>query len=268
MIELCRTIRFCLGADGSLATDAGRDNTFAAWPPMRGLGRYYELMIVCRGEPDAATGYFMNIKQIDEAARSVALPAISKAAQSKDAPIGSLLREIVTALDHLLAASVAAAELRLTPTYGIRLEKSFMNQALLSQRYEFSASHRLHAPGLSDAENRRIFGKCNNPAGHGHNYQLEVTVRAPLTDEGNVLPVESLDALVNHVVVEKLDHKHLDIDVPQFRGINTTVENIARVIFEMLTAEISSLGVDLEQVRVWETGKTVCTYRGATAPAR
>jgi len=263
MIELSRTIRFCLAQDGSLSADAPRDNTYAAWPPMRGLGSYYELTVTCRGEADAATGYFMNIKRIDEAARAAGLPLVSAAAQSRDpAPLGRLLCDIIAAIDVELDRSVAAVALRLTPTYSLAIEKHSMAHVLVSQRYEFSAAHRLHAPALSDEENRRFFGKCNNPAGHGHNYQLEVTVRCPLDDRGSVLAAEQLDALVQRAIVEKLDHKHLDQDVPQFRGINTTVENIARVVYQMLRDEVPRVGVELDKVRVWETSKTVCTYRG------
>ena len=263
MLELSRTIRFCLAQDGSLSGDASRDNTFAAWPPMRGLGRYYELTVTCRGEADPATGYFMNIKRIDEAARAAALPIISAASRSaQPAPFGRLLHDILTALDPELDRRVTAVALRLTPTYTLTIEKHAMSHALISQCYEFSAAHRLHAAALSDEENRRVFGKCNNPAGHGHNYQLEVTVRCPIDSSGAVLSAEQLDALVNRAVVEKLDHKHLDHDVPQFRGTNTTVENIARVVYRMLQDQVKQIGVELDQVRVWETGKTVCTYRG------
>jgi 6-pyruvoyltetrahydropterin/6-carboxytetrahydropterin synthase len=263
MLELSRTIRFCLAHDGSLSSDAPRHNTFAAWPPMRGLGRYYELTVTCRGVADATTGYFMNIKQIDEAVRAGALPLIAAAAQAPGPPpLGWLMRDIISALGPRLRDCVRAAQLRLTPMHSLGMEKHAMSQLLVSQRYEFSAAHRLHAAALSDEENRRIFGKCNNPAGHGHNYQLEVTVRCPVSARGDVMAIEQLDAVVNAAVIEKLDHKHLDVDVPQFRGVNTTVENIARIIHGMLRDEVRRLGVELEEVRVWETGKTVCSYQG------
>ena len=268
MLELSRTVRFCLSHDGSLWADAPRENTFAAWPPMRGLGRYYELIVTCRGEADPATGYFMNIKQIDEAARASALPIIADAAQLPDVPkFGRLMRDIITALDNRLQRCVTTVTLRLAPTYTLAIEKADMDHVLISQRYEFSAAHRLHAPKLSDAENRQVFGKCNNPAGHGHNYQLEVTLRCPMDDKGAVTPIEQIDSVVNAAVVEKLDHKHLDHDVPQFRGVNTTVENIARIVHGMLREALTPLGLELQEVRVWETGKTVCTYRGPSSPS-
>ena len=263
MLELSRTVRFCLGPDGALSADAPYDNTFAAWPPMRGLGSYYELTVTCRGEPDPVTGFFMNIKEIDRTVRSVALPIVGSATRTDGgARLGAVLRDIMTSLSAGLGGSVTTVDLRLTPTYALRIEGADMSRVLISQRYEFSAAHRLHARGLSDEENRRVFGKCNNPAGHGHNYQVEVTVRAPIDGDGRVTPVERLDAIVNTAVIEKLDHKHLDRDVPQFANLNTTVENIARVIHGELKAPIERAGLELDQVRVWETGKTVCTYRG------
>lgn len=263
MLELSRTVRFCLNPDGSLAADASRGNTFAAWPPMRGLGRYYELRVDCRGEADPVTGYFMNIKRIDEAARDTALPLVAGAAQGiRPASLGMLMRDIITELDVSLDRSVIAAALRLTPTYTITIEAPHMDRVLIHQRYEFSAAHRLHADELSDEENAEIFGKCNNPAGHGHNYRLEVAVRSPVDSEGGVAAIEKIDDLINETVIENLDHKHLNLDVPQFADLNPSVENIARVIHGMLADEVKRLGVELDQVKVWETAKTACTYRG------
>jgi 6-pyruvoyl tetrahydropterin synthase/QueD family protein len=204
-LQLSRTVRFCVNdppAGSAVATDDGpRDNTFAAWPTMRGLGRYYELDVACRGEADPVTGYFINIKQIDRAVQ-------------------------------------------------------------IRQQYEFSAAHRLHVPGLSDEENRSVFGKCNNPAGHGHNYRLEVVVRVPIDDDGRTADAAAIDALVNEHAVERLDHKHLNTDVPEFAELNPSVENIVRVIWGMLDAPLAGLGGGLEELSVWETSKTVCTYRG------
>lgn len=261
MVHLARTVRFCLQADGTLAADAAADNSFAAWPPMRGLGRYYELNVCCRGDVDPVTGYFMNIKAIDRATREVALPVIADRARADpDVPLGSLMRDVFQTLGPALDHTVQAVELRLTPTYSLRIESKDMNTVLISQQYEFSAAHRLHAERLSDDENREVFGKCNNPAGHGHNYRLEVTVRGPIADDGHGLPVERLDALVDETVIQRLDHKNLDVDVPEFEKLNTTVEHIARVIYGMLGEPVRSLGLELERVRVWETGKTVCTY--------
>ena len=262
MIELSRTLRFCLSADGSLATDAPAANTFAAWPPMRGLGRYYELEVTCRGEADPVTGYFINIKQIDQAARQAALPLIEKAAQQGGDALGGLMRDMITALRRPLDGHVHSIVLRPSPWHTLGIEAQRMETVLLSHQYEFAAAHRLNVESLSDQDNRRIFGKCNNPAGHGHNYRIEVTVRCPIDPQGRICAVENLDEVVDAAVVQKLDHKNLDVDVPQFQRMNTSVENIARTVYGMLAEPVHGMGAELEQVRVWETGKTVCTYRG------
>lgn len=265
MLELSRTVRFCLSADGSLARDAAVSNSFAAWPPMRGLGRYYELVVTCRGQADAVTGYFINIKQIDVAAREAALPLVAAAAQGqRSGGLGDLLRDMITALHGPLDGHVHSAELRLGPVYSLKIEASDMSSVLVSHQYEFAAAHRLNVPSMSEEDNRRTFGKCNNEAGHGHNYRVEVTVRCPIGSDGGVLPVEHLDELVEREVVQKLDHKNLDVDVPEFRdaAMNTSVENIVRTIYDMLREPVKTLGVELDQVRVWETSKTVCAYRG------
>ena len=268
MLELSRTVRFCLGPD---AEDHAlpRDNTFSAWPPMRGLGRYYELGVVCRGEADAATGYFINIKHIDTAVRDHALPilraAIADEARAADTPMGALMRRLLEALQPPLEHRVARLTLQLTPLLTLAMEPAAMDHVLIAQQYEFSAAHRLHVPSLSDEDNRATFGKCNNPSGHGHNYRVRVAVRAPIDPDGRTLDVAALDAAVDRLVIEKLDHKHLNRDVPAFAELNPSVENIVGVVWGMLAPEIGSAaapGVTLDEVTVWETGKTSCTYRG------
>ena len=100
----------------------------------------------------------------------------------------------------------------------------------LTAKYRFAASHRLNLQQLSPEENRRLFDKCNNPHGHGHDYTLEVTVEGPVCTDGQVLNRAQLDALVHQRVVTRLDHKNLNCDVAEFSGINPTTENLAELI--------------------------------------
>src|SRR5207244_4052673 len=87
----------------------------------------------------------------------------------------------------------------------------------LTRTYEFAASHRLHVPTLTDEQNVELFGKCNNPAGHGHNYVLEVTVQGePDPRTGMMADLETLDRIVEELVVDRYDHKHLNVDIPEF----------------------------------------------------
>lgn len=101
--------------------------------------------------------------------------------------------------------------------------------------YRFSASHRLHLPQLNEEENTRLYGKCNNPFGHGHDYVLEVTAEGPINlQTGYILRVAELDALVEDHVVSLFGHRNINLDVPQFRDLVPTTENIAQVIASLL----------------------------------
>jgi len=257
--ELTRTVRFCLAPDGSLDGDAPTGNSFAAWPPMRGLGRYYEIHVTCRGEVNRQTGYLADIRAIDRAVRERGLPVVSAAARAGEARPGAVVRRVFDAVAPELDCPVVRLGLQLTPTYGVTIEAADMAKVQITQQYEFSAAHRLHVPELSEDENRRIFGKCNNPSGHGHNYRFEVTVGC---DEDQTPDVGALDEVVDRTVVDRYDHKHLNADVPEFSETIPSVEHIARAIYDLLAPAVREINVELDQVRVWETGKTACTYAG------
>jgi 6-pyruvoyltetrahydropterin/6-carboxytetrahydropterin synthase len=130
----------------------------------------------------------------------------------------------------------------------------------LSQKFEFSASHRLHNPALSDEENRTCFGKCNNPAGHGHNYELQVTLRGEPDANGVLCDVPAFERIVGETVIEHFDHKNLNAELEDFRELIPSVENIARVIFGLLKPKFETGRARLASVTVWETPKTWCEY--------
>jgi 6-pyruvoyltetrahydropterin/6-carboxytetrahydropterin synthase len=134
----------------------------------------------------------------------------------------------------------------------------------LTQQFEFSAAHRLHCDRLSDEENRALFGKCNNPEGHGHNYVVEVTVDGGVDPNGQLVDLHAFEAAVKRAVVDRLDHKHLNRDIEDFTKTNPTVENIAIAIWHWLDEEFKQSlgGVRLTAVRVYETPKTWAEYRG------
>jgi 6-pyruvoyltetrahydropterin/6-carboxytetrahydropterin synthase len=135
-----------------------------------------------------------------------------------------------------------------------------MSTALLSRRETFSASHRLVSARLSEEENRQLFGKCYHASGHGHNYVLEVIVKGPVdAATGIVMNLADLKRIIQDNVLAKVDHKHLNLDVAEFKTINPTAENIAIVIWQWLKP---SLGTLLHEVRLHETEKNVAVYRG------
>ncbi len=128
----------------------------------------------------------------------------------------------------------------------------------LTRRYRFCAGHRLHNEALDDGENRRIYGKCNNPSGHGHNYLMEVTVAGPIDPStGMVYDLLALDRIIEKQVMERFDHKNLNLDVENFRTRIPTTENLCLEIFNLLREEIEGLepghSVRLNRVRLEET---------------
>ena len=132
----------------------------------------------------------------------------------------------------------------------------------LTRCYEFAAAHRLHSAVLSDAENERVFGKCNNPRGHGHNYRLEVSVTHEVDPRTGLLAdLAALDAVIHREVVDRYDHHHLNYDAEEFATLNPTSENLVRVIWERLEGRLPD--VRLTQVTLRETDRNYFTYRGA-----
>lgn len=130
----------------------------------------------------------------------------------------------------------------------------------LGRRYHFAASHRLHSAQLSKEENSRIYGKCNNPFGHGHNYTLEVRVSGAVDPATGMLAnLADLDAFVNDRVIEPFDHRSLQDDVPAFRETVPTTENLCIEIFRRLKAFPIA---KLEAVRVVETSNNSFEYVG------
>ena len=131
----------------------------------------------------------------------------------------------------------------------------------LTRRAVFSASHRLHSQQLSDQENRQLFGKCNRPGGHGHNYTIEVTVRGEIDPRtGIVMNLTELKAAIQETVMRRMDHRNLNTDLPEFRQLNPTAENIAVVCWKMLQDRLPQ-GL-LHEVVIRETENNFARYRG------
>jgi 6-pyruvoyltetrahydropterin/6-carboxytetrahydropterin synthase len=128
----------------------------------------------------------------------------------------------------------------------------------LTRRYYFSASHRLHSQALSISENARLYGKCNNPFGHGHNYRLEVTVEGAADQvSGLILPIGELDRFVEEKIVRLFAHRNINLDVPQFTQLVPTTENLAIVIGALLEGNwpvsFARIGVRPIRIHIQET---------------
>lgn len=131
----------------------------------------------------------------------------------------------------------------------------------VTRRLRFNAAHRVHNPALSDAENSALYGKCNNPNWHGHNYVLEVSVTGPVDERtGYVIDLGKLRAIVEREVLEEMDHRNMNVDVPIMRGINPTAENIVLAIWRALESRVAP--GRLARLKLWETENNYVEYSG------
>jgi 6-pyruvoyltetrahydropterin/6-carboxytetrahydropterin synthase len=273
VIRLSRRVRFAVFPWENAEPGHG-GNGYAGDPAIAGLCAWYEIELSCLGVRDPAIGYVIDIKRADAAVRSVAVPRIQRAMRSdaRASPI-TLVREVSGELARQITQEVGAIGERvrwyLSPTHSVEAQMNTEHNAaapvLIRQRFDFAASHRLHVPTLSDEENRRLFGKCNHASGHGHNYQVEPCVEwsGPGSDAG--FDLAAFERLVKRVVIDRFDHKHLNLDTPEFAsdgGVNPTVENIARVCFGLLSPELAAWSAHsrLRSITVWETDRTSATY--------
>jgi 6-pyruvoyltetrahydropterin/6-carboxytetrahydropterin synthase len=145
-----------------------------------------------------------------------------------------------------------------------------MPHVTLTRRYRFSASHRLHTPLLDEARNFEVYGKCNNPYGHGHNYLLEVAIKGtPGEVTGRLLPLKDLDRFVERVILEAVDHKDLNTQLEEFAALKPilvpTTENLAAVVAARLASEwpaaFPASAARLEKVRIHETERNIFEVR-------
>ena len=270
MIQLSREIRFALAPRDQIQERPS--NSWAGWPVTNLAVPQLVLSCLIEGEIDPKTGYLCNITVIDQLLRSIVtrnlIPRYYSTSgrtdeiQSAESILRLAFAELSAQWVH--SAKIVSLSLAISPyiSYSIAREKN-MNQTVveLTEQFEFSAAHRLHCNDLSEEENREIFGKCNNPAGHGHNYVIEVTVsKAVDSDRGQVIGLADFESIVKRLVVDRLDHKHLNLDVDHFKDVNPSVENIAVAIYGWLDGQLGS--AKLEKVKVFETPKTWAQYSG------
>jgi 6-pyruvoyltetrahydropterin/6-carboxytetrahydropterin synthase len=133
----------------------------------------------------------------------------------------------------------------------------------LSKRYRFFASHRLHSPALTDAENQNVFGKCNNPYGHGHNYEVELTVSGEVDSvTGRVVDIAALDSLAEQQILAPFRYRNLNREISAFSNAVPTTENLGLELDRRLRAswnqKFGETGPKLDSVRIWETDRNIC----------
>jgi 6-pyruvoyltetrahydropterin/6-carboxytetrahydropterin synthase len=231
-----------------------------------GHGHNYALDVTVKGQADPITGMVMNITDLKQMVGAV-LEEFDHKHLNEDTPYfkervpttENIVRVLWGLITPQLPEGVALARLRLYEMDDLWAEYAGEDEADFTRSYTFAAAHRLHAPALSDAENQAIYGKCNNPNGHGHNYKLEVTVRNRIDDAtGMVIDLTEMDRTVR-AVLDTLDHTHLDQDIPAFADRTSTAENIIAYLWDALAPHFEG---QLAHLKLWETRKNTFEYTG------
>lgn len=273
MVYLSRQVRFSAAHRYFLPSLSDQENQrlFGSCAGPSGHGHDYECEVTVRGETDPETGIVVNLADLKPLLEEAIVEPLDReflTAQHPfcrgQVPTGENLSRLIW---HCLEASMAGFQLyrvRLAESahlYVDCLRKDNDLMVFLTRSYEFSAAHRLHSFHLTDERNQEIFGKCNSPYGHGHNYKLEVTVEGPVDERtGMMVDLPYLDCVVNEEVLARYDHKNLNMDTEEFRELNPTTENLVKVIWRRMAPRLTH--PKLYRVTVQETEKNSFSYYG------
>lgn len=266
-LRMTRRVTFCSGHRYWRADLSPEENRafYGPWASPYNHGHNYVLDVTVEGEVDPQTGMVVNIKRIDDVLKARILAHFDQRSINDEIPHfqthASSTENLLLYIADQLSGDALPPEARLVhlrleemPLLWGELQLEPIKNMTLTRVYEFAASHRLHAPALSQEENFRLFGKCNNPAGHGHNYLLEVTVDGePDPETGMMIDLGLIDGTVKELVVDRYDHKNLNEDIPEFAGRPTTSEIVAQEIFARLLPALPSL----YRVRLHETARNI-----------
>ena len=267
MYRLCRQIRFCVNPFSAETVDRqGGYNSYSGRPGGDGLAIYFGLWVELAGQLDARTGFVINVTEIDKVVRDSVVPIFDRTIKEKFGreehisfeSISGMIREGWGRLIGKFApAEVSRLCLELSPFKKITIKGEDRQMYYFSEKFEFAATHTLWNAQLSDEENFNAFGKCANPAGHGHNYIVEVTAA---NEDGKPFSGGKFEDIVKRDFIDLVDHKNLNVDVDKFKACNPTVENIAVYAWQQLNGKI--IGAKLDCITVWENDRTYCSYRG------
>jgi 6-pyruvoyltetrahydropterin/6-carboxytetrahydropterin synthase len=264
MHKLCRYVRFSINP--FLPVDEPGFNSFASKPAGDGLALFLELGIELEGSVEPKTGLVINVSDIDKKLRDYIIPVFAeriRAGFEKANHIGYYeLTELLKITWEKLngkfgSAKLSRVNLKLDPFRTLAVNEGNCAMVYYSEKFEFAAAHKLWNDKLSEKQNIEVFGKCANPAGHGHNYVIEITVKWP---QGQEMKRADFEKVINEQLINTIDHKNLNQDVPQFQKANPTVENIAVFIWGKLIGKFSQ--AILHCVTVWENDRTYSSYYG------
>lgn len=231
-----------------------------------GHGHDYKLEVMVRGTLDITSGIVINTTDIKRIVNNFLEEELDGKFLDREHPFFiqniPTTENIVNYIWESLKFRFKGCELyrlRLYENHYLSAERKIDEMTYLTRQYHFSAAHRLHSIYLSAEENKKLFGKCNNPNGHGHNYYVDVQVKGePSKETGMIINLSELDAIVEREIIEKFDHMNLNLDTEEFKELNPTSEVVAMVFYKILKSHIPNL----HKVGIWETDKNYFEYLG------
>lgn len=259
MIKLSREIRFALTGNFKDSIE----NSWCGWPSTNRIVPRLVLKCVVSGQPEPDSGYICNVKVLDDLLRDIVINHLIPTL-SPDQTAEGMLQTIARLVSDSwqFDSRIEEISLHLSPQLSYKITSEYESMVCLTQQFEFSAAHRLNCDSLTESENKRLFGKCNNPAGHGHNYVVEITVASGSNEMvgQQVISLDEFEAIVKREIIDRLDHKYLNCDVEYFSKVNPSVENIVVAVWNWLDGKFGD--VQLKNVKVFETPKTWAAYDG------
>ena len=265
MHKLTRLVRFSINP--FLPEDSCGFNSFASKPAGEGLSIFLELSVKLAGEVEPATGFVVNVTDVDENVQGAVVPIFAERIredfrQGKHIGFSQIAELLRSAWEQLAnrfeSAKLSELSLNLNPFRRVAVECEDCEMIYFSEKFEFAATHKLWNDDFSREHNLEVFGKCANPAGHGHNYVIEVTVKMPAGKDG--FHIGDFEKIVNDELIKLLDHKNLNVDVDEFGKTNPTIENIAAFAWDKLRGKFGEAA--LHCVTIWENDRTYCSYYG------
>jgi 6-pyruvoyltetrahydropterin/6-carboxytetrahydropterin synthase len=263
MHKLSRLVRFSINP--FLPEDSSGFNSFVSKPAGEGLSIFFELSVMLVGEVEPSTGFVINVNDVDKKVQKYVVPIFAQQIrkdfqQGKHIGFFEITKLLKSAREQLAdkfgTARLRELSLALNPFRKVAIDCEDCKMSYFSEKFEFAATHKLWNDDFSDERNRKVFGKCANPAGHGHNYIVEVTIKRP---EGkDDFCIGDFERVVDDELIKPVDHKNLNVDVPYFVKTIPTVENIAAFAWEKLAGKFGE--AVLHCVTIWETDKTCCSY--------
>jgi len=265
MRKLIRQVRFSINP--FLPKDKDGFNSYTSEPAGEGLSLFFELSVELTGKVEPNTGFVVNVIDVDRQVREHVVPIFASRVREywrqgrhiTFSDVAEILNSTWKQLaDKFGTSRLSELSLALNPFRKIVVNREDCKMIYFSEKFEFAAMHKLWNDDFSEERNFQVFGKCANPAGHGHNYIVEVKIELPTS--GNDFCIGDFERVISDELINLLDHKNLNAEVAGFDRINPTVENITTFAWEKIAGKFGL--AKLHCVTVWETDKTYCSYFG------